>query len=64
MEEKNVRHIAKHKFNCDENSVSQFLCVDSKGQSLGTSSLAILPYNYQLSKSIVHEIKFGDIAVM
>ena len=24
----------------------------------------LLPCNYQLSKSIVHEIKFGDIAVM
>ena len=24
----------------------------------------LLPYNYQLSKSIVHEIKFGDIADM
>ena len=24
----------------------------------------VLPCNYQLSKSIVHEIKFGDIAVM
>ena len=24
----------------------------------------LLPCNYQLSKSIVHEIKFGDIAVI
>ena len=26
--------------------------------------LILQPCNYQLSKSIVHEIKFGDIAVM
>ena len=27
-------------------------------------ALLLHPCNYQLSKSIVHEIKFGDIAVM
>ena len=32
--------------------------------SLSKAQLAsIQPYKYQLSKSIVHEIKFGDIAV-
>ena len=40
-------------------------CVASFGVNLHLLSYYNLqPCNYQLSKSIVHEIKFGDIAVM
>ena len=42
--------------------------VESSGQYFVTlmprSNTVLQPSKYQLSKSIVHEIKFGDIAVM
>ena len=42
------------KFNCMFYDVLDSTCV----------CFALLPCNYQLSKSIIHEIKFSDIAVM
>ena len=39
-------------------------CLIKKSFQQTTKVNELLPCNYQLSKRIVHEIKFGDIAVM
>ena len=38
--------------------------LNAHGDISRDASVLLQPCNYQLSKSIVHEIKFGDIAVM
>ena len=38
--------------------MNKFLC------SLACTWMTLLPRSYQVSKEVVHELKFGDIAVM
>ena len=49
----------------ERNEAMLAILEDFEGQvNVICSSKYLLPCNYQLSKSIVHEIKFCDIAVM
>ena len=43
--------------------VPTFVGSDLETKCLKWQNMSLLPFNYQLSKSIVHEIKLGDIAI-